>query len=70
MKGITERPEVRPTRWYSTAEAVKILEMDRVTFYRKAKEGKLSRRYQASTMKPLYQGKELIKFWQRYLMPL
>lgn len=70
MKGITVKPELRSERWYTTAEAVKALEMDRTTFWRFVKSGIISRRFQAHTLKPMYQGKELLKFWQNYLMPL
>ena len=68
MKGITVRPDINPDRWYSTAEAVRKLEMSLTSFWRASKE--LPRKFQPNTYRPLYQGKVLLKFWRENLMPI
>lgn len=70
MKGITVRPELNPERYYTTAEAVRILEMDRSTFWRRIQDSGIKYKFQRGSMKRMYQGKELIKFWKLYLMPI
>lgn len=70
MKGITTRPDVKPERWYTTMESVKALEMSRTTFWRMAKDFYFNRRMRKGSKEILYQGKELIKFWKEYLMPV
>lgn len=73
MRGITVKPDLNPARWYYASDAARILEMNLRTFTRYARAGVIDRRFQMVAGKrprPMYQGKELLKFWRNYLLPM
>lgn len=70
MRGITTPPEVSPTKWYNTTQSIAKLEMSRTTFWRAVKAGELKGRTRPRDLTPLYQGKELLKFWNQQLKPI
>ena len=70
MKGITERPDVRPERWYTTTETIRVLEMSKTSFLRIVKAGEISCRRQPVNLRRMFQGKEILKFWRKFLLPI
>lgn len=58
-----ERPQLTPTRRYSTKEACSALGISRSTLYRYCKLGLLRPRYFKANCRPYYTGQEIIKLW-------
>ena len=79
MNGITVRPEVRPDKCYNTTQAVKALEMSRTTFHVAVKKGMIPKTFRKGELestepgkrpRPLFRGRDILKFWGKYLAPI
>lgn len=63
MKISPSPPDVSPNEWYNTKDAFTKMGMTRTTFWRKANEGVIKRKYRLVDGNFWYQGKELTRVW-------
>lgn len=59
----TERPNVKPTGRYTARETYTILGISRSTLERQTLKGNLRPMFHKSNMRRLYQGIEILRFW-------